>query len=661
MQNVLVVDDEKTLLMIMTGRFEDYKDRFNVYTAGNGKEAVKVLESEQIDLVVTDLKMPEMDGIELIAYLSNKFPNVPSIAVSAYCTPEIQSKLKGLGALQVMDKPVNLDLLAEAVLKGLDQAHEGGSLNCVSLSSFLQIIEMEEKSCRIDVHANSKQRGSFFLVGGELYDAVCGNLKGEAAAYEMIGWDNTHLYIKELPRKTPEKQIEKGLMSVVMEGLRIKDEVDMEKDEKAASGEIEAAAGSNENTLAEGNKPPDNSNQQKQPPVRKSNVKVIKAGPDDPGPIFGPEDDTFTSELDNVLDILSEDPAVVELKEESPPPEAPPGVDVESFLLPADIVEAARTCKTGAEVVSALIQKAGTAVPVDVAILLSPVEGRTDGLRITNLIYSDQRIVATSTIMPLANSRIAQVLERNVPAALSLADLETGCVEQKLLDRLNMKSCLMVPLTGDGSSPVLLILASRQDNQFSDGGPQLEWITGGLSLALEKGPLQKSLSGHRQTAEVVQHIAKSVLSGAMEMEPLLKYLMDRIRKIFQVEAASLYLKEKDHLKVAMAFNTITGSAKKFQLKIGQGIAGTVAAKGKSMIVNDAQKSDIFFPDIDKQTGFTTRSVLCVPLVAYKKVIGILEILNKTGSGFSPEDEHMLQSITSALSIALVFKRSQPGR
>ena len=39
MQNVLVVDDEKTLLMIMTGRFEDYKDRFRVFTAGNGKEA----------------------------------------------------------------------------------------------------------------------------------------------------------------------------------------------------------------------------------------------------------------------------------------------------------------------------------------------------------------------------------------------------------------------------------------------------------------------------------------------------------------------------------------------------------------------------------------------------------------------------------------------
>ncbi len=652
MQNILVVDDEKTLLMIMTGRFEDYKDRFNVFTAGNGKEAVQVLESEEIDLVVTDLKMPEMDGIELIAYLSNKFPAVPSIAVSAYCTPEIQNKLKGLGALRVMDKPVNLDLLAQAVLNGLDQVHKGGSLNCVSLSSFLQIIEMEEKSCRIDVHANSQQRGSFFLVGGELRDASCGELTGEAAAYEMISWENTHLYIKDLPKKMPERRIEKGLMSVVMEGLRKKDEAGPEQDAKAASGEDKPAATKKQSV---------NPGHEKQPPARSNTVKVIKADSDDPGPVFGPEDDTFTSELDNVLDILSEDPEVAELKDAAPAPKKQPGVDVERFLLPADILDAAGADQTGAEIISALIQKTGAAAPVDVAILLTPVEGRADGIRISNLIYADQRNVATSTIMPLSNSLIAQVLERKVPAALNLADLPPGSVEQKLLDRLEMKSCLLVPLAGEGSSPVLLILAARQEGQYDNGGPELEWVIGGLPLALERRQLQKGLSGYRQVAEVVRHIEGAVLSGTIEIEPLFKNVMNRIRTIFQVEAGSLFLKEKDRLKMAMSFNTITGSLKKFQLNIGQGIAGTVAAKGKPIIVNDAQKSEILLREIDKQTGFTTRSVLCVPLVAHKKVIGVLEILNKSDQEFTSEDERLLLSIASALSIALVFKRSQSGR
>ena len=667
MQNVLVVDDEKTLLMIMTGRFEDYKDRFNVYTAGNGKEAVKVLESEEIDLVVTDLKMPEMDGIELIAYMSNKYPSIPTIAVSAYCTPEIQNKLKGLGALRVMDKPVNLDLLAQSVLNGLEQAHKGGSLNCVSLSSFLQIIEMEEKSCRIDVHANGKRRGSFFLVRGELHDAACGDLTGEAAAHKMIAWENPHLYIKDLPPNRPKRRIEKGLMSVVMEGLRKKDEASFKEEGMDL-----------EDSMAEG--PPTDkqasvaAGRKKQPQPASNNVKVIKSDPDDAGPIFGPEDDTFTTELDSVLDILTEEPAVAETKEEAaappepqrepqrkPQPEPQPSVDVESLLQPAEIVEAVRSSQTSAEVIAMLIQKAGAVVPIDVAILLTPVEGRTDGIRISSLIYSDQRVVSTTTIMPLSNTLVARVLERQAPAALTMADLQPGSVEQKLLDRLKMKSCLLVPLVSDGSSPVLLILAAGQEGQFGDCNPQLEWVTGGLALALERWQLQNGLSSHRQAAETIQHIGKVALSGTLEIEPLLKLVMDRIRTVLQVEAGTLFLKEKDHLKVAMAFNTTTGSIKKFHLKIGQGIAGTVAAKAKPMIVNDAQKSPLLFREIDQQTGFTTRSVLGVPLVAFNKVIGVVEVLNKSGQGFTTEDQNLLLSIATSLSIAMMFKRSQSGR
>ena len=652
MQNVLVVDDEKTLRMIIVGRLEDFKDRLSVFTASNGKEAIKVLASNEIDLVITDLNMPDMDGIELIAYMNGKFPSVPTIVVSAYCTPEIQKKLKGFGALRVMDKPVNLDQLTHAVMEGLQQAHKGGSLNCVSLSSFLQIIEMEEKSCQIDVHANGQQRGNFVIVQGVLHDAVCGKLKGEAAAHEMISWDGPQLFIKDLPKNAPEKHIEKGLMSVVMDGLRKKDEAEEEKETSGAAGKEKPAATA---------KPADNPGHGKQPPDQPGTVKVIKADPEDPGPIFGPDDDTFTSELDNVLDILNEDPEVVELKKGASPPKEPPDVNIEPLLVPAEIADAARSDRSVAEVVSALIQKTAAAAPVDVAILLTPVEAREDALRISSLIYSDQRIVDTSTIMPLSNTLIGQVMERQVPAVLNLADLKPESVEQKLLERMKMKTCLLVPLPADGYSPVLLILAAGEEGRFSDCGPVLEWVTDGLSLALERGQLHRELVRQRLTAGVVQHIDQTVLSGAIAVDPLLKHVMDQIRDIFQVEAGSLLLKEKEQLKTAMAFNTTVGKVKQFQLKIGQGIAGTVAAKAKPMIVNDAQKSSFFSPEIDKQTGFTTRSALCVPLVALKKVIGVLEILNKSQQDFTKEDQTLLLTIASALSVALIVKRSQSGR
>lgn len=242
MKNVLVVDDEETLLLIMVNRFEDYADQFNVYTARNGKEAVNVLETESIDFLVTDLKMPEMDGIELLALMSSKYPHIPAMAMSAFSTPEIEKKLAQMGTLRVLDKPVNFDLLADHIIRGLDRSHEGGSLNCVSVSSFLQLIKMEDKTCALEVHGENNQRGYIYIKHGELYDAECDDVSGEKAALEIIAWDSSQLFIKDLPRDKQENKINKGLMSVVMEGVRLKDEKDAARAAEAPAGKPAAQA-----------------------------------------------------------------------------------------------------------------------------------------------------------------------------------------------------------------------------------------------------------------------------------------------------------------------------------------------------------------------------------------------------------------------------------
>ena len=110
MKNILIVDDEETLLLVIVSRFKNYRDRFTVFTALNGKEAVKILEAENIDLVVTDLNMPEMDGFELLVYMNNNFPSIPVIVNSAYCTSEMQAKLNTIGTMRLLDKAVDFDL-----------------------------------------------------------------------------------------------------------------------------------------------------------------------------------------------------------------------------------------------------------------------------------------------------------------------------------------------------------------------------------------------------------------------------------------------------------------------------------------------------------------------------------------------------------------------
>ena len=115
MKYVLIVDDEESLLLTIQAGFDGYRDAFEVVTARNGKEAIKVLESLPISLVVTDLKMPEMDGFELLGYLKNDFPQIPVIVMTAFGTPEIETRLSQGGMIRMLEKPVDFEELTQLI------------------------------------------------------------------------------------------------------------------------------------------------------------------------------------------------------------------------------------------------------------------------------------------------------------------------------------------------------------------------------------------------------------------------------------------------------------------------------------------------------------------------------------------------------------------
>ena len=80
--SLLIVEDNEELLQLMTKLLgADYM----VYTANNGKEAIDVVEQEEIDLIVSDVMMPEMDGIEFCQYIKNKFEtsHIPVVLLTA--------------------------------------------------------------------------------------------------------------------------------------------------------------------------------------------------------------------------------------------------------------------------------------------------------------------------------------------------------------------------------------------------------------------------------------------------------------------------------------------------------------------------------------------------------------------------------------------------
>jgi len=133
-REVLVVDDEEPLLLTISEGLSIYRKYFNLQTATNGVEAVKVLKSSPvIDLVVTDLSMPKMDGFELLAYMNRNYPQIPVILMTAYGTPKIEEIVSSMGLYRYLEKPLDINIVADNVLAALSIKSDQMVLNTADI------------------------------------------------------------------------------------------------------------------------------------------------------------------------------------------------------------------------------------------------------------------------------------------------------------------------------------------------------------------------------------------------------------------------------------------------------------------------------------------------------------------------------------------------
>lgn len=115
--SIMIVDDEPDILVVL----EEFlsKEWFKVLTARNGKDAVEKLSSNDIDLILLDMAMPDMNGIETLKELKKIKPNISVIMITAYRDAEKVVEAFRLGACDCIFKPFDLKYLRQAVMSKL--------------------------------------------------------------------------------------------------------------------------------------------------------------------------------------------------------------------------------------------------------------------------------------------------------------------------------------------------------------------------------------------------------------------------------------------------------------------------------------------------------------------------------------------------------------
>jgi DNA-binding NtrC family response regulator len=116
MNTILFVDDESRMLDLMTMNFSSI---YNILTAKNGLEALEVIHKNEVDLIVTDIKMPKMDGMELLKKVKSSF-DIPVIIVTAFGTIENAVEAVKSGAYDYVTKPINLQDLETKIKRSIE-------------------------------------------------------------------------------------------------------------------------------------------------------------------------------------------------------------------------------------------------------------------------------------------------------------------------------------------------------------------------------------------------------------------------------------------------------------------------------------------------------------------------------------------------------------
>lgn len=251
MRKVLIVDDDLEMLLSLQEGLGKYDESFSILISGDGLIAAEKLKANTVSVVITDLKMPRMDGFSLLAHIMEHYPEIPVIVITAYSTPKMEGLARQGGAVGYIEKPFMIEDLARKIITTLRKESEGGTLHNVSSGMFLQLMEMEQKTCTIRLSDKSSGRqGILFFRDGELLDARVDGLRAENAAHEIFSWENVSLSIQnDCP--VDDKRIQGELQAILLEAMRLKDEYSTNDPSGPETEEVEIVELMSEPELAE--------------------------------------------------------------------------------------------------------------------------------------------------------------------------------------------------------------------------------------------------------------------------------------------------------------------------------------------------------------------------------------------------------------------------
>lgn len=243
MKKVLVVDDEKDMLWMLQRNLNKGMQDVEILAAKSGEEALAVLSDKKVNLVITDINMPGISGLDLLVEIKNKFPNTGVIIMTAYPSNAYENQAMMSGSLRFIEKPFDIKDM-RAMVEEILQPEERfqGTVQGVDLIDIVQFNGLSRATAALKVTTGDLE-GMIFFKEGTVVHAMCGDITGEDAFFTILGFNGGSLQNingVQPPIVSIEKSIEALLFKAALQSDENSAEDDFITDQLAETEELVA-------------------------------------------------------------------------------------------------------------------------------------------------------------------------------------------------------------------------------------------------------------------------------------------------------------------------------------------------------------------------------------------------------------------------------------
>jgi len=192
MKTVLVVDDEEDMLWMLQRNLNKGMKDVEILAAKSGEEALAILSDKSVNLVITDINMPGMNGLDLLIEINNRYPQTGVIIMTAYPSNAYKNEAMMSGSLRFIEKPFDINDMRNTVEQVLREA-EGfqGRVDGIELMDIVQFNGLSRSTAALKV-TTTDHEGIIFFKNGEVVHAMCDNESGEKAFFRSSGSRGVH-------------------------------------------------------------------------------------------------------------------------------------------------------------------------------------------------------------------------------------------------------------------------------------------------------------------------------------------------------------------------------------------------------------------------------------------------------------------------------------